>query len=155
MLLQQLSQALSTLTPAQADAYMRYILSAHEVNLPHTSQILRDIAADHEVQFLTNDDAIYPIGVGDSEVVHMSKQAYKELADGAQELVEVGLPIYLIHNHPASSLAYDTLPSPQDIAFWATLPSNVTPAIYFHSSNTAMAFAKPSSEDAESLKGIH
>lgn len=154
MELLQLSEATQFLTPEQTDAYMRFIMSAHPIDLPHSKALFKQLAPDHEIQLLTDDIQSYPIGIGEEAKVRMDKREHERMWELSVEL-NSGRQLYLIHNHPASELTYDSLPSPSDISFWATLPSNISPAIYFNSTNTILTFSQPSPEDIAVLRSIH
>ena len=124
--LAQISEASKTLAPDELDEYINFLSRSKvvEEGFEYVKAFFHNLAPDHELQVLTNGLETYPYGIGDEDHVNVPQnreQLKAELQELLQEFKFPSLPIYLIHNHPERSDAFDTLPSPSDMKFFASV----------------------------------
>lgn len=140
----QLSEAFPLLDETSKSIYMKRIAVAYEPEgMEYTKELLKQLAPDHEIQLLTDGtpENTYAIGIGAEDKVNLAAEDRSQLREiYTQMRIQSSKPIYLIHNHPATSDSFDTLPSPEDIEYFATLPSGLIPAIYTNRTGNLLAY---------------
>lgn len=124
--LSQISEASKSLSPDKLDEYVTFLSRATVVSegFEYVKAFFHNLAPDHELQVLTNGLETYPYGIGDEynvQVPQNKDQLKAELNELLAEFKFTSLPIYLVHNHPEYQDTFDTLPSPSDMKFFATV----------------------------------
>ena len=147
--LAQISEASKTLAPDELDDYINFLGRAKTISegFEYVKSFFHNLAPDHELQVLTNGLETYPYGIGDEYNVQVptdKAQLKAELQELLTEFKFPSLPIYLIHNHPPHQDAYDTLPSPSDMKFFATVEAmtegRVKGGFYANSTDTLTVY---------------